>query len=63
MKAEALVKKAERKVDEAAVCCSCDRTIKNPSEWIRSRNRVICVACYESLLNPFPKCCAGDSAS
>jgi hypothetical protein len=62
METEAMVTKREGKLDEIQACCLCDRLLKNPSEWIRSRNRVICVSCYESLLNPFPKCCAGSAA-
>jgi len=61
MKAEAVVKKDEEKAEEVVKCGCCDRTLKNSSEWVRSRKSVMCVACYESLLNPFPKCCSGGA--
>jgi hypothetical protein len=62
MEAKVCERMNERKADERLACCMCDRTLKNPSEWIRSRNRVICVVCYESLLNPLEKCSACGSA-
>jgi hypothetical protein len=61
MEAEAVGKTEERPVEEVVTCSWCDRRMKNPSEWIRSRKRVMCVSCYESLLNPFPKCCNGGA--
>ena len=61
MKAEALVKKDEKKAEDVVKCSCCDRTLKNASEWVRSRKSVMCVSCYESLLNPFPKCCGGGA--
>jgi hypothetical protein len=61
MEAKAVGKPNERSVEEVVTCSCCDRRMKNPSEWIRSRKSVICVACYESLLNPFPKCCNGGA--
>ncbi len=61
MKAEAAAKKEDRKTEEVVKCSSCDRTLKNDSEWVRSRQSVMCVTCYESLLNPFPKCCSGGA--
>jgi hypothetical protein len=62
MKTELVAKRIEERVDEAVACCACDRRMKNPAEWISSRNRVICVACYESLLNPFAKSCGSGAA-
>ena len=61
MKAEAVEKKDEKKAEEIVKCSCCDRTLKNSSEGIRSRKSVMCVSCYESLLNPFPKCCNGGA--
>lgn len=61
MKTEAIIKKDEKKAEEAVKCSCCDRTLKSASEWVRSRKSVMCVSCYESLLNPFPKCCSGSA--
>lgn len=61
MKAEGVEKKDQEKAEEIVRCSSCDRTLKNASEAIRSRKSVMCVPCYESLLNPFPKCCNGGA--
>ena len=61
MKAEAAVKKDDQEAKEVVTCNYCDRTLKNSSEWVRSRKSVMCVSCYESLINPFPKCCSGGA--
>lgn len=61
MKAEAVERDEEKKAEEIVRCSCCDRTLKNSSEAIRSRKSVMCVSCYESLLNPFPKCCNGGA--
>jgi hypothetical protein len=62
MKAKAVVKRDGARPEEIVKCSSCGRTLKNSSEWIRSRKSAMCVPCYESLLNPFPKCCSGGAA-
>jgi|GEM_PF-1271730 len=62
MKAEAVIRKSDdKKADEVIKCGSCERTLKSDSEWVRSRKSVMCVSCYESLLNPFAKCCSGGA--
>lgn len=61
MKAEAAVKKDAKKAEEVVKCSSCDRTLKNSSERVCSSKSVMCVSCYESLLNPFPKSCSGGA--
>lgn len=61
MQADAVVKKIEERAEEVVKCSYCDRTLKNPSEGVRSRKSVMCASCYESLLNPFPKCCSGSA--
>ena len=58
---EAVERDEEKKAEEIVKCSACDRTLKNSSEAIRSRKSVMCVSCYESLLNPFPKCCNGGA--
>lgn len=58
MKPEAIDKKNEKTA--VVTCSSCDRILTNPKEAVHSRKRVMCVACYESLLNPFQEsCCSG----
>jgi hypothetical protein len=60
MKTDAVVKDAEKNTREIVTCSCCDRVLTNPKESVRSRQRVMCVSCYESLLNPFQKsCCSG----
>ncbi len=61
MSLEAVLEK-ESKDTKVVKCISCERTLKDPSEWVRSCKTVMCVSCYESLLNPFPKCCTGGAA-
>jgi protein-arginine kinase activator protein McsA len=62
MKAEAVIRKSDdKKADEVVKCGSCERTLKSDSEWVRSRKSVMCASCYESLLNPFAKCCSGGA--
>jgi hypothetical protein len=60
MKPEMAVKDTEKNAREIVTCSCCDRVLTNPKESVRSRQRVMCVSCYESLLNPFQKsCCIG----
>jgi hypothetical protein len=60
MKADAALKNDTRDTRDMITCSCCDRVITNPKESVHSRQRVICVSCYESLLNPFQKiCCSG----
>jgi formylmethanofuran dehydrogenase subunit E len=60
MKADAALKDDKTNIREIVTCSRCDRVLTNPKESVRSRKQVICVSCYESLLNPFQKsCCSG----
>jgi hypothetical protein len=60
MKTEVVVKDTEKSAREIVTCSCCDRVLTNPKEAVNSRKRVMCVSCYESLLNPFQKsCCSG----
>lgn len=61
MRIEAVSEKENEGAKEIMKCISCERTLKDPSEWVRSCKTVMCVSCYESLLNPFPKCCTGGA--
>lgn len=61
MKAEAAPKEPENNIREIVNCSFCDRVLTNPNESVRSRKRVMCVSCYESLLDPFPKCCCSGA--
>ncbi len=62
MRVKPMTEKEIKDAGEILKCISCERTLKDPSEWVRSCKSVMCVSCYESLLNPFPKCCAGGAA-
>ncbi len=59
MKAETVDKKDAKMAE--VTCSCCDRVLTNPKEAVRSRKRVMCVSCYESLLNPFEKCCCNGA--
>jgi hypothetical protein len=60
MKADTALKNDTSNTRETVTCSCCDRVITNPKDSVHSRQRVICVSCYESLLNPFQKsCCSG----
>jgi len=61
MRSEGVEKKNEEIGEGVMTCSCCNRTLKNASEAIRSRKSVMCVSCYESLINPFPKCCSGSA--
>jgi hypothetical protein len=61
MKPEMAVKDTEKSAREIVTCSCCDRVLTNPKESVRSRQRVMCVSCYESLLNPFQKCCCSGA--
>ena len=62
MKTEALDARDSSNIRDTVKCSCCERTLSDPKEWVRSRKSVMCVTCYESLLNPFPKCCSGGAA-
>jgi hypothetical protein len=49
--------KTPRTSVEAARCFSCERALKDSSEWVRSGKKTMCLDCYESLIDPFPKRC------
>jgi hypothetical protein len=50
---------ASRPAVEPPRCCNCNRTLKDPSEWVRSAKKTMCLDCYEALFNPYLKCCNG----
>ncbi len=62
MNSEAAVKEAEKNAPGVVTCSRCDRVLTNPKEAVRSRKRVMCVACYENLLNPSHHCCCSGAA-
>jgi len=59
MKTEALDDRDASTIRDTVKCSCCERTLSDPREWVRSRKSVMCVACYENLLNPLAKCCSG----
>ena len=42
---------------ECPRCISCDRPLKDASEWVGSAQKTMCLDCYEGLIDPFPKRC------
>jgi hypothetical protein len=62
MKAEALDVRDGSKMPDTVKCSCCERILTDPKQWVRSRKSVMCAACYESLLNPFPRCLSGGAA-
>lgn len=45
-----------RRSDEAKCFC-CGHKVKSDAEGVRSGKTVMCDACYEAYINPFPKLC------
>jgi ribosomal protein S27E len=33
-------------------CSVCGKTLKDSTEWVRSKDKVLCGACYQALLYP-----------
>jgi hypothetical protein len=61
MKTQAFAKEEDGNSREILRCSGCDRVLTDSKESVRSRKQVMCVSCYESLLNPFPKCCSSGA--
>jgi hypothetical protein len=59
MKTEALDDRDASTIRDTVKCSCCERTLSDPREWVRSCKSVMCIACYENLLNPLAKCCSG----
>lgn len=52
---------SEEKID-ACTCAHCRRTFKSAAYLVSSGERALCVACYERLIDPFPRLCCNGAA-
>jgi hypothetical protein len=43
-------------------CSHCNQTFKSEFDLVRSATGALCVACYESLIEPFPRLCCDGAA-
>jgi len=63
MKREGIVDKeddARRPEMKSEKCSLCNQTFKSSADLVRSGKDRLCVSCYQSLLDPFPRlCCDG----
>jgi formylmethanofuran dehydrogenase subunit E len=44
--------KAEPIPEEPKICSKCGLAMREPSEWVRSKKKIFCSICYQSLLYP-----------
>lgn len=44
--------KSEAAPAEPKICSQCGLAMRDPSEWVRSKKKILCSACYQSLLYP-----------
>ena len=51
-KKKAAPKKAESTTSKPKKCSKCGISLRDPSEWVRSKKKILCSACYQSLLYP-----------
>ena len=51
-KKKAAPEKAESTPDKAKLCSKCGISLRDPSEWVRSKKKILCSACYQSMLYP-----------
>ncbi len=61
MSREAEKEKPAAKPEGAAVCAACGVVLKDPDRAAGGRGICLCCACYEALLNPYPRCCASGA--
>lgn len=43
-------------------CSHCHQSFKSEFDLVRSGNNTLCIACYESLIEPFPRLCCDGAA-
>ncbi len=43
-------------------CSHCNQSFKSEFDLVRSGNGTLCIACYESLIEPFPRLCCDGAA-
>jgi hypothetical protein len=47
---------------DACTCSHCLRTFKSGADLVRSGNGVLCIGCYERLIDPYPRLCCDGAA-
>jgi len=65
MKREGIVDKeddARRPEMKSEKCSLCNQTFKSSADLVRSGQDRLCVSCYQSLLDPFPRLCCDGAA-
>jgi len=56
---EADTLRSERKSEK---CSLCNQTFKSSADLVRSGKDRMCMSCYQSLLDPFPRLCCDGTA-
>jgi protein-arginine kinase activator protein McsA len=56
---EADARRSEMKSEK---CYLCNQTFKSSEDLVRSGQDRLCVSCYQSLLDPFPRLCCDGAA-
>ena len=51
-KTKSASKPAESTPVESNKCTKCGIALRDPSEWVRSKKKLLCSACYQGLLYP-----------
>ena len=51
-KKKASEQKTESPPAAPKICSKCGLAMRDPSEWVRSKKKIFCSACYQSLLYP-----------
>jgi protein-arginine kinase activator protein McsA len=65
MELEGIVDKegdARRSEMKSEKCSLCNQTFKSSADLVRSGKDRLCMSCYQSLLDPFPRLCCDDAA-
>ena len=65
MKRDCIVDKeadAGRSEVKSEKCSLCNQTFKSSADLVRSGKDRLCVSCYQSLLDPFPRLCCDGAA-
>ena len=49
---KAVPKPAKSAQNKLLKCSVCGTELRDPSEWVRTKKKIYCAACYQSLLYP-----------
>jgi protein-arginine kinase activator protein McsA len=53
---------ARRSEIKSEKCTLCNQTFKSSADLVRSGKDRLCMSCYQSLLDPFPRLCCDGAA-